>query len=200
MIRINLIPTEIESVSAPTLISPAVPVGIVAAASFVIIGLMYTVQQKNQRQLQIQEDDLNNKLQRYQPLIAEVDSVEQAKQQLTNRKSVIQQLESDRLRYPQFMDDFIKLLPGNLWLNNLTTTLAAQANTMTVGMDVTALDNYAIADLIANLETSQIFTNVELGPITAVQAAAPATGQTMTFHVNTTYRKLNLLTDATKQP
>jgi len=91
----------------------------------------------------------------------------------------------------------MKLLPGNLWLTNLTTITQPNSDILTVGMDVIALDNYAIADLIANLETSQIFTDVDLGSIAASQTQAG--GQSMTFHVTTTYRKLNPIPDATKK-
>jgi hypothetical protein len=63
-------------------------------------------------------------------------------------------------------------------------------------MDVVALDNYAIADLIANFETSQIFSEVDLG---AISAAQTPTGQTMTFHVTTNYQKANSLSYASKK-
>ena len=57
-----------------------------------------------------------------------------------------------------------------------------------VGMDVTALDNYAIADLVANLETSQIFTDVDLGSIAASQNAGGGTIDGL-FTFTTIYRK-----------
>ena len=63
-------------------------------------------------------------------------------------------------------------------------------------MDVVALDNYAIADLIANLETSQIFSEVDLGAIAAAQSP---TGQTMTFHVTTNYQKAANIPYASKK-
>jgi Tfp pilus assembly protein PilN len=198
MIRINLLPAEAEA--PPTPLNPAIPVGAAAVVSLLLVGFMYTVQAAKSQQIQVENERLKNKWQTLQPVIAELESLQQAKQQLTNRKTVIQQLESERLRYPQFMDDFIKLLPGNLWLTSLTTTIPAQPNSLTVGMDVTALDNYAIADLIANFETSQIFTDVDLGPISAATSAQNGSGQTMTFHLNTTYRKLNSFSDAPKKP
>ncbi len=148
------------------------------------------------RRLQTETVSLKNELERYQPIIAQVDALEAAKVQLTQRKSVIQQLESERLRYPQFIDDFIKLLPGNLWLTNLTTTGQPTTDVLAVSMDVVALDNYAIADLIANLETSQIFSEVDLGSITASQTP---NGQTMSFHVNATYKKAATISDANKK-
>ena len=78
------------------------------------------------KKLESDSASLKSELDRYQPIIAQVEALERAKGQLTQRKNIIQQLESERLRYPQFMDDFVKLLPGNLWLTNLTTVTAAE--------------------------------------------------------------------------
>ncbi len=63
-------------------------------------------------------------------------------------------------------------------------------------MDVVALDNYAIADLIANLETSQIFSEVDLGAISTSQVP---TGQTMNFHISANYKKAETIADANKK-
>jgi len=200
MIRINLLQVAEVEYSAPTPLNPAVPVGGVAIASIIIVIIMYVAQTTKLQQMKTEHEKLDLQYRQLQPVIAELESLQQAQKQLMDRKTVIQQLENERLRYPEFMDDFIKLLPGNLWLTGLTTQSVPQASNLTVGMDVTALDNYAIADLIANLESSQIFADVDLGPITAATAPGPAGGQTMTFHLNTTYRKLNALPDANKKP
>lgn len=194
MIRVNLLPAEMES--APSQINPAIPLSAAAIIPTLILAPIYLSQMATRQHLHSEVTSLKSELDRYQPIIAQVGALEQAKLQLTQRKSVIQELESERLRYPQFMDDFVKLLPGNLWLTNLSTVPQPNGNAMTINMDVTALDNYAIADLISNLETSQIFTDVDLGAITASQST---NGQSMTFHVTTTYRKVGALPDATKK-
>jgi len=194
MIRINLLPAQMES--APMHINPAIPLSAAAIIPALICTPIHISQMATRQRLRSETTSLKSELDRYQPIIAQVEALEQAKVQLTQRKSVIQQLESERLRYPQFMDDFVKLLPGNLWLTNLNTVPQPTGNAMTVNLDVIALDNYAIADLISNLETSQIFGDVELGSISTSQSA---NGQSMTFHVTTTYRKASALPDATKK-
>lgn len=194
MIRINLLPAELEA--APSQVNPAIPLGAAALIPALILIPTHVSQMATHKKLQTEAASLKSELERYQPIIAQVEALEAAKTQLTQRKSVIQQLENERLRYPQFMDDFVKLLPGNLWLTNLTTVLQPNSTAMTVNMDVIALDNYAIADLISNLETSQIFTDVDLGSIAASQSA---TGQTMSFHVTAIYRKTAPVSDAIKK-
>jgi type IV pilus assembly protein PilN len=195
MIRINLLPAELESAPAQAL-SPVIPLGAAVIIPILILVPLHLSKMTTRRKLESDSASLKSEVDRYQPIIQQVEALERAKVQLTQRKTVIQQLESERLRYPQFMDDFVKLLPGNMWLTNLTT-VAQPNNALTVGMDVTALDNYAIADLVANLETSQIFTDVDLGAISTGQTQGG--GESMTFHVNTTYKKLTPVPDASKK-
>src|SRR5205814_4501737 len=104
-------------------------------------------QMATRKRLQTESASLRSELERYQPIIAQVDALEAAKVQLTQRKSVIQQLESERLCYPQFLDDFLKLIPNNLWLTSMVTTGQPATGALGIALDVVALDNYAIADL-----------------------------------------------------
>ncbi len=194
MIRINLLPAELES--APSRVNPALPLSAAVILPILILIPIHLSQMATRKRLQTESISLRNELERYQPIIAQVDALEAAKTALTQRKGIIQQLENERLRYPQFLDDFLKLLPGNLWLTNLVTSNQPTTGLMVISMDVVALDNYAIADLIANLETSQIFADVDLGAIAASQST---TGQSMSFHVNTNYKKAATVSDATKK-
>jgi type IV pilus assembly protein PilN len=194
MIRINLLPAEMEA--APSQINPAIPISIAVIIPALVLIPIHSIQMSTRRGLQTESASIKSRLEQYQPIIAQVEALESAKAQLSQRKSVIQQLESERLRYPQFLDDFLKLLPGNLWLTNLTTISKPNDNTMTLNMDVTSLDNYAIADLVANLETSQLFSDVDLGAITTSNSG---TGQTMSFHITTNYRKAAFVSDANKK-
>ncbi len=195
MIRINLLPAEFEAAPSAR-VNPAIPLAASVIIPALILIPIHLNQMATRKRLQTESASLKSELERYQPIIAQVEALEAAKTQLTQRKSVIQTLESERLRYPQFLDDFLKLIPNNLWLTSLVTTNQANSNVLTVSMDVIALDNYAVADLIANLETSQIFSEVDLG---AINAAQTPTGQTMSFHVNTSYKKADTTPNATKK-
>jgi len=195
MIRINLLPAEMEAAPSAR-INPAIPLAASVIIPALILIPIHLNQMATRKRLQTESASLKSELDRYQPIIQQVEALEAAKVQLTQRKSVIQQLESERLRYPQFLDDFLKLIPNNLWLTSLVTASQATTNVLRVSMDVVALDNYAIADLIANLETSQIFSEVDLGSISVAQTP---TGQTMTFHVDTSYKKAETTPNAIKK-
>ena len=192
MIRINLLPAEIEVSEAKT--NPAM----VAIVAFVILVMVLSPiswsLNKRKSDLQNEAASLQSDIDRYKPVAEKVDALEKTKAERQQRKTIIEQLQNERLRYPQFMEDFLKLLPGNVWLTNLVTS--QQGDTMNVSMDVVALDNYAVADLISNLETSQIFTNVDLGTISFSQLT---TGQTLSFHINTVYKKMELASNAFKK-
>jgi len=194
MIRINLLPAEMGA--APSQINPAIPLSFAVIIPALVLTPIHLEQMATRHRLQNETTSLKSELDRYQPIIAQVEALESAKVQLSQRKSIIQQLESERLRYPQFLDDFLKLLPGNLWLSNLTTIGKPNENALTINMDVVALDSYAIADLVANLETSQLFSDVDLGAISISNAPL---GQTMSFHVTTNYRRAGSITDANKK-
>jgi len=196
MIRINLLPDDLEVQQTP--INPVLPLAACGILPLLVIIPLHLKLQATQKELQADITQKRQDLDKLQSIIKQVQELENARTQLNNRKNIIKQLEDERLRYPQFMDDFVKLLPGNLWLTNLTTLQQPAGNTMTLTMEVIALDNYAIADLISNFETSQVFTDVDLGQITA--SGNTQTGaQSMAFRVSATYKRMEPISDASKK-
>ncbi len=196
MIRINLLPAGMEA--TPTRINPAIPVSIAVIVPAILLIPFHVQKMAAQKKLQTEVVSLKNQLDTYTPIIRQVEALESQKVQLTQRKGVIEQLERERLRYPQFFDDFVKLIPNNVWLTNLVTSILPTNNSLSVNMDVTALDSYAIADLISNLEASQIFTEVDLvGAISTTQAAGG--GSLLNFKVSTNYKKADTPADANKK-
>ena len=194
MIRINLLPPEVDEVVEQKG-NPGYIVGGVAGVMIAVLIPISWVQHSRRNHLQSEITSIQSELDRYKPIIAQVEALEAAKTQLQTRKSLIQQLENERLRYPYFMEDLLKLLPNSVWLTNLTTTLLPDGASMNIALDIQALDHYAVADLVSNLETSQIFTEVDLGTI---QLSQTATGQSISCHVTTTYRKV-AITNAPKK-
>lgn len=194
MIHINLLPETTQQVEFH--FNPAyvlAPAGIVMSA--ILFGMYRS--EVNTRDQQRQEIiKRNSEIKTLEPIIAQVEALEAAKAQLSQKKGIIQSIESERLRYPQLMDDLVRLLPNNVWLNSLVTTMAN--NLMSITMQVSALDNYALADLISNLESSQIFTDTDLGAVTSA-ANGPNGGQTLNFQITTSYRRLGMGNDALKK-
>lgn len=193
MIRINLLPADLAP--EPSHFNPTYPM--IGLAAFVSIFLFLTYHKQTVLRDQ-QRDEIvstNNKIKQLEPVILQIESLEAAKTQLNQKKGIIQSIENERLRYPFLMDDVVRLLPGNVWLSSLVTSIAG--NLMTVTMQVSALDNYALADLISNLESSQIFTETELGAVSTASTAGG--GQSLNFQITTNYHKLDLGNNAIKK-
>jgi len=187
MIRINLLPPE-SAVQAPKKINPALALGIAIPPVLIGLGIRYASIVKDRNAIHAQANDLQAQVEGYRPVISQLEALQQTKTQLTQRKNVIQQLESERLRYPKFMEDLLKLLPANLWITSLSTTIINDQQ-INIQMSIMALDNYAIADLISNLESSQIFSDIDLGSISFSQSTAN-TAQTLTTNVTASYKPL----------
>ncbi len=195
MIRINLLPAGLEA--APSRVNPAIPISVPVILLAMLLVPFHIKKMADRKKLQSEVSSIKNELETYAPIIKQVEALEGAKAQLTQKKSIIQQLESERLRYPQFFDDFVKLIPNNVWMTNVITTHQGNTNTLMVNMDVAALDSYAIADLVSNLEASQLFSEVDLGAIAISQSQTGT--QTMTFRITTNYKKAEQPTDAAKK-
>ena len=99
MIRINLLPEQLEAAS--TQLNPAIPLTLSVIIPILVIMPIHLQQIAAKKRLKAETASLKNELDRYQPIIAQVEALEAAKVQLTQRKSVIQQLENERLRYPR---------------------------------------------------------------------------------------------------
>lgn len=193
MIRINLLPAGLAP--EPTQFNPIYPIAILGGCVAVFLFFNYHSQVSIRDQQLNEIAKTNSRIKELEPVIVQVESLEAAKTQLSQKKGIIQAIESERLRYPLLMDDVVRLLPGNVWLTSLVTSIAG--NLMTVTMQVSALDNYALADLVSNLESSQIFTDTELGPVSSVSAATG--GQTLNFQITTNYHKLDTGNNAIKK-
>jgi Tfp pilus assembly protein PilN len=194
MIRINLLPAEVQVTERK--VNPNYIIAGVGGVLIIVLMPISWSQYSKRKHLQEDLTSLQSELDRYKPIVAQVEALETAKASLQQRKNIIQQLENERLRYPYFMEDFLKLLPNNVWLTNMSTTLSGDGSTMNIAMDVIALDHYAVADMVSNFETSQIFSDVELGPINMSQNT---NGQQITFHVATIYRKAGATPNALKK-
>jgi Tfp pilus assembly protein PilN len=190
MIRINLLPLEVRTTERK--IDPNYVIAGVGGALVIFLIPFSWVQYSRRKHLQEEQVSLQSELERYKPIVAQVEALESAKAQLQQRKSIIQALENERLRYPYFMEDILKLLPSNVWLTNMATSIPPDGASINVSFDVLALDHYAVADLVSNFETSQIFTDVDLGTIS--MSGGGTQNQLISCHVNTVYRKGSLNT------
>jgi len=84
------------------------------------------------------------------------------------------------LIYPVFFEDFLPIIPSDVWVTNIQIT--EQANQMKVTMNANALSNFALATWLTNLQQSTHFSGVELGAIsyTPTEPGPPTLSFTLT--------------------
>jgi type IV pilus assembly protein PilN len=123
-------------------------------------------------------------LDQYKATIAQIDQIERDKGRLLQKRNVIRELNRSRLIYPVFFEDFLPLVPADVWLTTLN--FSEQGDQISIDMNCSATSNFALATWLTNLQQSTHFSNVELGVITYTKSeSAP---QVLSFNMKCLYR------------
>ncbi|MGQ0644020.1 MAG: PilN domain-containing protein [Elusimicrobiota bacterium] len=167
MIRINLLPAEIRADETRRQLAVlASAAGVLAAAGLLaVLALRINKANALQRDLVV----ANEELRKYEAIVQQVEQLQSTKNELQARRDIIQRLLKGRLLYPKFFEDFMSLLPAEIWVTSLTTT-PQQAESLSVAVNAQSTSNFAIADWLTNLQASPYCASVELGAISAQEA------------------------------
>src|SRR5207302_8127536 len=101
MIRINLLPLDVQATERK--IDSNLIIGVVAGGLVVLLIPFTWAQYAARSRLRTDLTAVQAELDHYRPIVAQVEALEAAKSALQQRKTIIQSLESERLRYPFFM-------------------------------------------------------------------------------------------------
>lgn len=184
MIKINLLPREIYIEDAKRQLR-SVGVSLVGGVVILMLGV-YAWKLNVKRKAEAENDRLNGELRKYQAIVDQVKELETARNLLAARRDVIQKLLIGRLIYPRFFEDFMKLLPSEVWVNSVNTSLDP-AGVMAVNVSAQSLSNFAIADWLTNLQSSPICSDVRLGTITTQEQEGR--GSILTFSISFRYAR-----------
>lgn len=157
--------------------------GVVIVCLLSLLGWRKTVEIRLQKRLDVAQADLK----KYQAIVDEVNQLEQTRSQLQARRDVIQTLLRGRLLYPRFFEDFMALLPFEIWIKNINTIPEAEGIKVTLTAESTS--NFAIADWITNLQNSPLCKGVEMGTITTQEPSEEGRMPTYSFTVNFQYAR-----------
>lgn len=180
MIKINLIPPESLQKEAKERVTILIGLGAGAIISLAIIFFLYrlTVAKQLGGELVV----LQQELKKYQTIVDEVNRLKSFTAVLEAKKNTIQSLMKGRLFYPKFMEEFMQILPQPIWLTSMTTK--SSGDTFVITMSCISYDNLAIADFLANLQSSPKYSNIEISGISTSFGQM----QTFTFSINCIYK------------
>lgn len=174
MITINLLPKEIEEYQKFKELTVLIATSLVLIIAVMMMFYFFRVSKLTMLNLELSKID--RRLKELESVVKEVEQLKAIKNKLEARKQLVERLLSNGLIYPKFMSDLLKVLPDGVWLSNMNTTLTITASDgekkitdIKVKLVCSSYDKISIADFLSNLENSDKFTNVVLGPINISQ-------------------------------
>lgn len=155
MIRINLLPIR-ELKKQAQLRQQLYLFTAVMGVVLIGVGLVWLMDMRAMAQLEDEKASLQAELERLKPIVAEVNTLEQREKLLHTRLGTIQRLRSNQRGPVRILDELSRNLPEQAWLEAIDESAGVYKVT---GY---ALTNFAVADLLRNLQRSKEFTSVDL--------------------------------------
>jgi type IV pilus assembly protein PilN len=155
MIHINLLP--IRQLKKQALLRQQLYMfGAIIAVVSIGVGIVWTMDRRAIAQLEAEQAALRVDLERLKPIVDEVNTLERREKLLNTRVETIQRLRSNQRGPVRVLDELSRNLPEQAWLE----TIDESAGVYKVAGY--ALTNFAVADLLRNLQRSKEFTGVDL--------------------------------------
>lgn len=155
MIRINLLPVRELQKQAQLRQQLYIFTAIVGVV-LIGVGLIWVMDRQALVALEDEKVTLQVELERLKPIITEVSALEQREKLLQARLSTIQRLRGNQRGPVRVFDELSRNLPEQTWLEAIDESAGVYK---VAGY---ALTNFAVADLLRNLQRSTEFTGVDL--------------------------------------
>jgi type IV pilus assembly protein PilN len=155
MIRINLLPIRELKKQAQLrqqLFLCAAILGIVVLG----VSLLWIVDKRAIARLNAEKESLQAELERLKPVVTQVNALEQREKLLHTRLTTIQRLRANQRGPVRVLDELSQNLPEQAWLEAIDESGGVYK---VAGY---ALTNFAVADLMRNLQRSGEFAGVDL--------------------------------------
>ena len=155
MITINLLPTR-ELKRQAALRRQLYLAGGILVTVLLVIGMLWREDVRAVAQLEAEQKVLRAELERLKKIVEEVTIFEKRQKLLGTRLETIQQLRHDQTGAVRMLDELGHSLPEHAWLEAIEEKAGMyQASGY-------ALTNFAVADLLKNLQRSKEFGSVDL--------------------------------------
>jgi type IV pilus assembly protein PilN len=155
MIRVNLLPVR-ELQKQAQLRQQLYTCTAIAVVVLIGVGLTWVADRRALAVLKEERAGLQVELERLKPIITEVNALEQREKLLHARLNTIQRLRGNQRGLVRVFDELSRNLPEQAWLEAIDESAGVYK---VAGY---ALTNFAVADLLRNLQSSSEFTGVDL--------------------------------------
>jgi type IV pilus assembly protein PilN len=155
MIHINLLPIR-ELQKQAQLRQQLYILAAIAGVVMAGVGLTWVMDRRALAVLEEERATLQVELERLKPIITEVNALEQREKLLHARLNTIQRLRGNQRGPVRVFDELSRNLPEQAWLEAIDESAGVYK---VAGY---ALTNFAVADLLRNLQRSAEFTGVDL--------------------------------------
>jgi len=159
MIRINLLPAD-ERAKKREFHLPHMSTIYLVAGVILFLGSIfsvYLIQSHRVRDLKNKISVATEESKKLAPQLAKIKQITREREEVDRRLALITSLDRNRYFRVKLLNDIGFQLPNNCWLTDLTEL---SPNMFT--MNGIAFSNYTIADMIVNLESSPVFTQIDL--------------------------------------
>jgi len=155
MIRINLLP--VREIKKRAVLRRQLDIfGAAILIMLVGVGLVWFIDTRTLGQLEAEKAGWRIELDRLKPIVDEVNALDQRQTFLNTRLETIQRLRSNQRGPVRVLDELSRHLPEQVWLE----TIDEGGGIYKVAGY--ALTNFAVADLLRNLQRSREFAGVDL--------------------------------------
>ncbi len=166
MIKINLLPKEIEKKAAKREVGFLAVLGIGLVLAILVLLYVYTFTRYVGLNKKLSE--INTELAELKKITDQVDRLQAAKNKLNQKLNVIKDIIKGRLNYPKLMDDLVQLVSSNMWLKSMK--VKDEVDMLQLDIKAVAFDNFVVADFMTALENSTKFTGVELTSLSSMKS------------------------------
>jgi len=181
MIKINLLPPEYEEAQKK---KEVIMLGGGAGVILIcVLTFFWFIQKSRAAALEGKIRQSEADLQTFQTIIGEINQIEADKKRKEEKLNVIKSLNRSRLIYPVLFEDFIPIVPADVWITNMA--LDEKGDSIKITMSCRATSNFAVATWLTNLQQSPHFSGINLGSISYSRSEQSTT---LSFSLDCSYQ------------